>query len=55
MDTAFSNASRLLALPVGADAETLLKSADIALFHAKSHDRSNHQFFEPDMSARAAV
>jgi diguanylate cyclase (GGDEF)-like protein/PAS domain S-box-containing protein len=39
----------------GADAETLLKSADLALFHAKTHGRSNHQFFEPDMSVRAAV
>ncbi len=34
----------------GADAETLLKSADLALFHAKAHGRSNHQFFKPDMS-----
>jgi diguanylate cyclase (GGDEF)-like protein len=33
----------------GADAETLLKNADLALFHAKSHGRSNHQFFKPDM------
>jgi diguanylate cyclase (GGDEF)-like protein/PAS domain S-box-containing protein len=39
----------------GADAETLLKSADLALFHAKTHGRSNHQFFEPDMNVRAAV
>ena len=29
----------------GADAETLLKNADLALFRAKSHGRSNHQFF----------
>jgi diguanylate cyclase (GGDEF)-like protein/PAS domain S-box-containing protein len=39
----------------GADAETLLKNADLALRHAKTHGRSNHQFFEPDMSVRAAV
>jgi predicted signal transduction protein with EAL and GGDEF domain len=39
----------------GTGAETLLKSADLALVHAKSHGRSNHQFFEPDMSVRAAV
>jgi diguanylate cyclase (GGDEF)-like protein len=31
----------------GADAETLLKNADRALFRAKSHGRSNHQFFKP--------
>ena len=39
----------------GADAETLLKNADLALRHAKTHGRSNHQFFEPDMSVCAAV
>ena len=38
----------------GADAETLLKNADLALFHAKAHGRSNHQFFEPNMSVHAA-
>jgi diguanylate cyclase (GGDEF)-like protein/PAS domain S-box-containing protein len=37
----------------GADAETLLKNADLALFHVKAHGRSNHQFFEPDMNVRA--
>ena len=37
----------------GADAETLLKNADIALFQAKAHGRSNHQFFEPGMEVRA--
>jgi diguanylate cyclase len=36
----------------GADAETLLTNADLALFHAKAHGRSNYQFFEPNMSAR---
>jgi diguanylate cyclase (GGDEF)-like protein/PAS domain S-box-containing protein len=34
----------------GADAETLLKNADIALLRAKAHGRSNHQFFEPALS-----
>lgn len=34
----------------GADPETLLKNADLALFHAKTHGRSNHQFFQPNMS-----
>jgi diguanylate cyclase (GGDEF)-like protein/PAS domain S-box-containing protein len=37
----------------GADAETLLKNADLALIRAKIHGRSNHQFFKPDMSVRA--
>jgi diguanylate cyclase len=36
----------------GADAETLLRNADLGLFHAKSHGRSNHRFFEPNMSVR---
>jgi diguanylate cyclase (GGDEF)-like protein/PAS domain S-box-containing protein len=36
----------------GADAETLLKNADLALFHAKANGRSNHQFFGPNMSVR---
>jgi diguanylate cyclase (GGDEF)-like protein/PAS domain S-box-containing protein len=36
----------------GADAETLLKNADFALFHAKSHGRSNRQFFKLDMQVR---
>jgi len=39
----------------GADAETLLENADIALFHAKARGRSNHQFFEPDMNVRAGA
>jgi diguanylate cyclase (GGDEF)-like protein len=37
----------------GADAETLLKNADLALFRAKSHGRSNHQFFRPSMHVHA--
>src|SRR5580704_11650625 len=39
----------------GTDAETLLKNADLALLHAKTQGRSNHQFFEPEMSARASA
>ena len=39
----------------GADAETLLRNADLALLHAKAHGRSNHQFFEPDMRERNAL
>jgi diguanylate cyclase (GGDEF)-like protein/PAS domain S-box-containing protein len=38
----------------GTDAETLLRSADLALFNAKASGRSNHQFFRPDMKARAS-
>ena len=38
----------------GTDAETLLRSADLALFNAKASGRSNHQFFQPDMNARAS-
>lgn len=38
----------------GADAETLLKNADLALFQAKAHGRSNHQFFKPDGNVRAS-
>jgi diguanylate cyclase (GGDEF)-like protein len=36
----------------GTDAETLLQNADLALFHAKTRGRSNHQFFRPDMRER---
>ena len=39
----------------GADAETLLKNADIALFQAKAQGRSNHQFFEREMNVRATA
>jgi diguanylate cyclase (GGDEF)-like protein/PAS domain S-box-containing protein len=38
----------------GTDAETLLRSADLALFNAKAVGRSNHQFFHPDMNVRAS-
>jgi diguanylate cyclase (GGDEF)-like protein/PAS domain S-box-containing protein len=36
----------------GKDAETLLKSADAALFHAKAKGGNTYQVFEPDMIAR---
>ncbi len=38
----------------GADAETLLKNADFAMYHAKSCRRDNYQFFKPEMNTRAA-
>ena len=37
----------------GRDAETLLKCADTAMYHAKESGRNNYQFFKPDMNARA--
>jgi diguanylate cyclase (GGDEF)-like protein len=37
----------------GPDAETLIKCADTAMYHAKEGGRNNYQFFEPDMNARA--
>ena len=37
----------------GEDAETLLKSADMALYHAKDQGRDCYRFFEPDLNARA--
>ena len=37
----------------GTDAETLLKNADFAMYHAKDSGRNNYQFFEPDMNVRA--
>ena len=36
----------------GKDAETLLKNADAALFHAKAKGGNKYQVFEPDMIAR---
>jgi diguanylate cyclase (GGDEF)-like protein len=39
----------------GADAETLLKNADLALRHAKATGRSNRQFFGPNMSERTVA
>jgi diguanylate cyclase (GGDEF)-like protein/PAS domain S-box-containing protein len=36
----------------GADAETLLKNADTALYRAKSDGRGTYRLFEPEMDAR---
>ena len=36
----------------GADAEQLLKHADIALYTAKDRGRANHQFYTPEMNTR---
>ncbi|PYU77241.1 MAG: diguanylate cyclase [Acidobacteria bacterium] len=37
----------------GEDAETLIKNADTAMYHAKQCRRDNYQFFKPDMSLQA--
>jgi diguanylate cyclase (GGDEF)-like protein/PAS domain S-box-containing protein len=37
----------------GTDAETLLKSADIAMLNAKNSGRNNYQFFKPNMNEHA--
>jgi diguanylate cyclase (GGDEF)-like protein/PAS domain S-box-containing protein len=37
----------------GIDAETLMKNADFAMYHAKDSGRNNYQFFKPDMNERA--
>lgn len=37
----------------GTDAESLIKYADIAMYHAKDKGRNTYAFFEPDMTARA--
>ena len=37
----------------GLDAETLIKHADTAMFHAKDNGRNTYAFFEPEMTARA--
>jgi diguanylate cyclase (GGDEF)-like protein/PAS domain S-box-containing protein len=34
----------------GADAETLLRNADIAMYHAKDHGRNHVRFFAPEMN-----
>jgi diguanylate cyclase (GGDEF)-like protein/PAS domain S-box-containing protein len=36
----------------GTDAETLMKNADFAMYHAKDSGRNNYQFFRPDMNER---
>ncbi len=39
----------------GADAETLIKNADTAMYHAKDGGRNNYRFFEPGMSIMGFV
>ncbi len=34
----------------GGHVETLIKQADIAMYHAKDHGRDNYQFFTPEMN-----
>ena len=38
----------------GADAETLIKNADAAMYHAKERGRNNFQFFKVEMNLKAA-
>jgi diguanylate cyclase (GGDEF)-like protein/PAS domain S-box-containing protein len=37
----------------GADADTLVKNADVAMYHAKNSGRGNYQFFKPEMHTRS--
>ncbi len=37
----------------GTDSEILLKNADLAMYCAKENGRNNHQFFTPELNARA--
>jgi diguanylate cyclase (GGDEF)-like protein/PAS domain S-box-containing protein len=37
----------------GTDAETLMKRADVAMYHAKEMGRDRYQFFQPAMNTRA--
>jgi diguanylate cyclase (GGDEF)-like protein/PAS domain S-box-containing protein len=36
----------------GTDVETLMKKADLAMYHAKEAGRDSYQFFRPEMNAR---
>jgi diguanylate cyclase (GGDEF)-like protein len=37
----------------GEDAETLIKNADMAMYHAKEDGRNNFKFFKPEMNQKA--
>jgi diguanylate cyclase (GGDEF)-like protein/PAS domain S-box-containing protein len=39
----------------GTESETLMKNADIAMYHAKAAGRDNFEFFKPDMNTRAVA
>ena len=39
----------------GADPETLMKNADLAMYRAKSVGRNNYQFFSPDLEQGALL
>ena len=39
----------------GEDAETLIKNADTAMYHAKERGSDNYKFFSPDMSLQAVA
>ena len=39
----------------GDDADTLIKHADTAMYHAKSRGRNHYQFFQSDMNIRAVA
>ncbi len=39
----------------GADATTLMKNADLALYRAKSQGKSTYQFFEPSLDEQARI